>query len=93
MTAVTLKLVVTVHKERDQYVAICPDFHVASQGKTGKEAISNAVEALKLFLEDEDVQKEYSEEIRKCMFQEDLEPRVVDVEINDKSRLTNIIGV
>jgi len=42
--ATKLKFVVSVHKERDQFVTICPDFHVTSQGKTEKEALHNVAE-------------------------------------------------
>jgi len=86
-----LKLPVSVHKERNQYVAVCPIFHVASQGKTVEEALANVKEALELFLEDEDVQKEFSEKIIEHTVSE-FESYVVDVKINDEERVTHTIS-
>jgi predicted RNase H-like HicB family nuclease len=40
------------------YVARCPELGVTSQGKTEKNALKNLKEAMELYLEDEDVQKE-----------------------------------
>lgn len=39
-------------------VALCPELGVVSQGKTKKEALTNLKEAIELFLEDEDVQRD-----------------------------------
>ena len=39
------------------FVALCPEFDVASQGKSVEEALSNLKEALELYLKDEDVEK------------------------------------
>ncbi len=47
-----------VEKEDEWYVALCPELDVASQGKTVEEALKNLREAVELYLEDEDVQKE-----------------------------------
>jgi predicted RNase H-like HicB family nuclease len=38
-------------KEEDQYVALCPELDIASQGATVEEARANLVEALELFFE------------------------------------------
>lgn len=38
-------------KERDLFVALCPELDVASQGATVEEAIANLKEAVELFLE------------------------------------------
>jgi predicted RNase H-like HicB family nuclease len=38
-------------REDDQYVALCPDLDIASQGTTVEEARANLVEALELFFE------------------------------------------
>ena len=43
-----------VEREGDGYVALCPEFDVASQGDTVEEARSNLVEAVALFLETAD---------------------------------------
>lgn len=48
-----------VEKEGNQYVALCPELDVASQGKTIEEAKANLKEAVELFLESAD-----SEEIK-----------------------------
>jgi predicted RNase H-like HicB family nuclease len=40
------------------YIARCLELGVTSQGKTEKNALKNLKEAIELYLEDEDVQKE-----------------------------------
>lgn len=40
-----------LEKEGDQYVALCPELDVASQGVTIEEAKANLKEAVELFLE------------------------------------------
>jgi len=52
-----LELSAVVRKERDLYVALCPEVDVASQGKGAEEAIANLREALELYFDDEDVEK------------------------------------
>ena len=52
-----MKFAVVVEKDEDGiYVALCPEFDVASQGKS-VEALRNLEEALEMYLEDEDVEK------------------------------------
>ena len=47
---------VAIVKEDDWYVASCLENHVASQGRTMEESLSNLKEALELYFEDgEDV--------------------------------------
>jgi predicted RNase H-like HicB family nuclease len=53
----SLELSAVVRKEGRLYVALCPEFDVASQGKNVEEALANLKEALELYLEDEDVEK------------------------------------
>ena len=53
----TLELSAVVRREDGIYVALCPEFDVASQGKSVEEALRNLKEALELYLEDEDVEK------------------------------------
>ena len=60
---IKLELPVTLTEEDGCFIAICPVFWVGSQGKTLKEALDNAKEALELYLEDVDVQKEFAETI------------------------------
>lgn len=43
-----------IEREGDGYVAICPEFDIASQGDTVEEARSNLTEALTLFFETAD---------------------------------------
>ena len=45
------KLTALIEREDDGYVALCPEFDVASQGSTIEEARANLVEALTLFFE------------------------------------------
>jgi len=40
-----------LEKERDGYVALCPELDVASQGDNLEQALENLREAVKLFLE------------------------------------------
>ena len=43
-----------IERDGDGYVAICPEFDIASQGNTVEEARSNLTEALTLFFETAD---------------------------------------
>jgi predicted RNase H-like HicB family nuclease len=47
-------LTTALEREGDGYVAICPEFHIVSQGNTVEEARSNLSEAVVLFLETAD---------------------------------------
>jgi predicted RNase H-like HicB family nuclease len=40
-----------IEREKDEYVALCPELDIASQGNTVEEARSNLKEALELFFE------------------------------------------
>ena len=53
----TIELSAVIHKENDFYVALCPEYDIASQGKNIEEALKNLKEALELYLEDEDIEK------------------------------------
>jgi predicted RNase H-like HicB family nuclease len=46
----TQSLTAVIEREDDGYVAICPEFDVASQGGTVEEAKANLREAVELFL-------------------------------------------
>lgn len=59
----SLELSVVVRREGRLYVALCPEFDVASQGKSIEEALANLKEALELYLEDEDVEKPSDAEV------------------------------
>ena len=45
------RLTTIIERERDGYVALCPELDIASQGDTAAEARDNLIEALELFLE------------------------------------------
>jgi len=49
------RLTAVIERESDGYVALCPEFDIASQGDTVEEARANLTEALTLFYEDADV--------------------------------------
>lgn len=46
-------LIAVVHREDDQYVALCPEVGTVSQGATIEEAVANLKEATELYLEEE----------------------------------------
>ncbi len=48
-----MELSAIVKKGEKQYVALCPDLDVVSQGYTVEEALNNLKEACELCLEDE----------------------------------------
>jgi predicted RNase H-like HicB family nuclease len=48
------RLTAVIEPEDDGYVALCPEFDIASQGSTIEEARANLVEALALFFETAD---------------------------------------
>jgi predicted RNase H-like HicB family nuclease len=46
-----------IEREGDQYVSICPELDIASQGPTRDSALSNLKEAVDLFLETADAEE------------------------------------
>lgn len=48
-----LKLSAIISKEDGEYVALCPELDVASQGDSIEKALGNLKEAVELYLEDE----------------------------------------
>ena len=50
----TQKFTAFIEREDDGFVALCPEFDIASQGETVEEAKANLVEAVELFLETAD---------------------------------------
>lgn len=46
-----------IELDNDEYVALCPEFDIASQGATIEEARSNLIEALTIFFETADHDK------------------------------------
>ncbi len=60
------RLTAVIEREGDGYVALCPEYDVASQGTTIEEARDNLVEALTLFFESADpaeVERRYQPEV------------------------------
>ncbi len=53
----TYTLSAIIEREGDWYVASCPEFDIASQGKTVEEAQKNLHEAVQLFLESAEPQE------------------------------------
>ncbi len=54
------RLTAVIEQEDDAYVALCPEFDIASQGSTVEEARANLIEALTLFFEtaaDQEIQQ------------------------------------
>ena len=47
-------LTAIIEREDDQYVALCPELDIASQGATVEEARTNLTEAVELFFESAD---------------------------------------
>jgi predicted RNase H-like HicB family nuclease len=64
-----------IEREGDGYIAICPEFDVASQGDTVEEARANLTEALTLFLETADA-SEIDRRFRPGVFVTQVEVRV-----------------
>ena len=60
------ELTAIIEREDDIYVALCPEFDVASQGNTIEEARANLIEALELFFETaspEEIKERYHDEV------------------------------
>lgn len=60
------RLTAIIEREDDGYVALCPEYDIASQGTTIEEARDNLVEALTLFFEAADpgeVERRFQPEI------------------------------
>ena len=51
MIVMTGQLTTIIERERDGYVALCPELDIASQGDSVPEARDNLREALELFFE------------------------------------------
>jgi predicted RNase H-like HicB family nuclease len=55
-----------IEREGDAFVALCPEYDVASQGDTVSDARANLIEAVQLFLEcasDEEIAERYHAEV------------------------------
>ncbi len=49
------RLTAIIEREADGYVALCPEYDIASEGATIEEARDNLVEALTLFFESAEI--------------------------------------
>jgi predicted RNase H-like HicB family nuclease len=67
----THQLTAIIEREGRKYVALCPEFDIASQGKSIEDARKNLQEALELFLETAD-----PKEVKKRLHDEVLVTRL-----------------
>jgi predicted RNase H-like HicB family nuclease len=61
-----LQLTGLLEREGNEYVSLCPELDVASQGSTVEEALANLREAVELFLESaspEEIESRYHSEV------------------------------
>ncbi|NLT49477.1 MAG: type II toxin-antitoxin system HicB family antitoxin [Ignavibacteria bacterium] len=63
----TKQFTAIIEREDDQYVALCPELDIASQGNTVEEARNNLKEALELFFENAS-EKEIKERLHTEIF-------------------------
>jgi len=59
---IILELTAIIRKGDKQYVALCPELDVVSQGYTIEEALNNLKEAAELYIEEAGVPKSISKE-------------------------------
>ncbi|MBS3100126.1 type II toxin-antitoxin system HicB family antitoxin [Candidatus Pacearchaeota archaeon] len=78
-----MKLNVIIRKGEKQYVALCPELNVVSQGYTIEEAIINVKEAIELYIEEMGIPEEI----------ENQDMILVSIEIPDNNAKTSeIVG-
>jgi predicted RNase H-like HicB family nuclease len=73
--ASTRQFTALIERDEDQFVALCPELDIASQGRTVEEARDNLVEAIELFLESASPE-EVRERLRDEVFVTRVEVRV-----------------
>jgi predicted RNase H-like HicB family nuclease len=71
----TRTLTVTIWRETDGYVSLCPELDIASQGDTVEEARANLQEAVDLFFEAADA-SEVAERLKPEMYVTSLEVNI-----------------
>lgn len=71
----TRTLTVTIWREEDGYVSLCPELDIASQGDTVEEARTNLQEAVDLFFETADA-SEVAERLKPEMYVTSLEVNI-----------------
>lgn len=74
----TKTLTVTIWREDDGYVSLCPELDIVSQGDTVEDARANLQEAIDLFFETTDA-SEVAARLRPEMYVTSLEVTVVGV--------------
>ncbi|MBS3174410.1 type II toxin-antitoxin system HicB family antitoxin [Candidatus Woesearchaeota archaeon] len=77
-----MKLTAIIKKGEKQYVALCPEIDVVSQGITIEEAIKNLKEAIELHLEIMGLPEGLNNE----------EPIITSIEVADFAKTTKVIG-
>lgn len=71
----TKTLTVTIWREDDGYVSLCPELDIASQGDTVEEARANLQEAVDLFFETADA-SEVAQRLKPEMYVTSLEVNI-----------------
>lgn len=64
-----------IEREKDQFIALCPELDIASQGKTVEEARNNLKEAVELFFESAS-EKEILERVKNEIFITQMDVKV-----------------
>ncbi len=77
-----MKLTAIVKKGEKQYVALCPEVDVVSQGFTVEEALTNLREAVMLYIESMGLPEGISEE----------EAIITSIDVGDHAKTSEIIG-
>ena len=77
-----MKLTAIVKKGEKQYIALCPEIDVVSQGYTIEEAIRNLKEAIELYIEVEGVPEGISNE----------EALITSIEVTRNAKTSKVIG-
>jgi len=75
-------LTAIIRKGEKQFVALCPEVDVVSQGYTIEKAIANLKEAVELYVEEEGMPEEISSE----------DTIVVNFEVKPIGKATKVIG-
>ncbi|HEX7467567.1 MAG TPA: type II toxin-antitoxin system HicB family antitoxin [Methanobacterium sp.] len=76
-----LQLPISIVEDGDVYTAVCPVFHIKSNGESMEDALKNIKIDLEKFLDDNKVQKEYEDVIKDYSIR-DIE--IVDIVVNLK---------
>lgn len=74
-----MELTAIIKKGEKQYVALCPEIDVVSQGHTIEQALKNLKEAVELYIEEMGVPEELKPE----------DTIIVHFEISDKAAMAN----